>query len=43
MTSSQRMQRVTELVKLAMDRPRSEQAAFLDEACAGEEELRGLK
>ena len=40
MTSSQRMQRVTELVKLAMDRPRSEQAAFLDEACAGEEELR---
>src|SRR5262249_35108257 len=36
----ERFRRVDQLVSLALDRPANERAAFIREACAGEEDLR---
>lgn len=40
MTSTERAQHLAELVKSALECPREERAAFLDEACSGDVELR---
>jgi len=40
MTSSERAQHVAELVKSALERAPAERAAFLEEACAGDANLR---
>jgi len=36
----ERFRRVDQLVSLALERPANERAAFIREACAGEEDLR---